>query len=57
MRDTRISVEFVLGMLAQGVPRDEILDEYPSLRAADLDACLSDATELVASERHFPLSA
>jgi uncharacterized protein (DUF433 family) len=57
VRNTRISVEFVLGMLARGVPRAEILEEYPSLNAQDLDACLSYAAELVASERHYPLSA
>lgn len=37
---TRISVEFVLELLASGVSEDEILQDYPHLAAEDIQACL-----------------
>ena len=33
IRDMRISVEFILSPLAQGVPQGTILDDYPDLEA------------------------
>ena len=29
IRDTRISVELILGLMAQDVKQDELLDDYP----------------------------
>ena len=40
IRDMRIAVEHVLGMLAAGDPAETILDEYPDLEAKDIQACL-----------------
>ena len=40
IRDMRIAVEHVLGMLAAGDTTDTILMEYPRLEAEDLQACL-----------------
>ena len=40
IRDMRIAVEHVLGMLAAGDTADTILEEYPRLEAEDLQACL-----------------
>ncbi|MCB1057921.1 MAG: DUF433 domain-containing protein [Acidobacteria bacterium] len=40
LRGLRISVETVLSLLAQGVPQDEILDDYPDLEPDDIRACL-----------------
>ena len=37
---TRISVEFILELLASGVTEEEILLDYPHLQQADLRACL-----------------
>jgi uncharacterized protein (DUF433 family) len=37
---TRISVEFILKLLASGVSEEEILLDYPHLQPADLRACL-----------------
>jgi uncharacterized protein (DUF433 family) len=36
----RIRVSHVLGWLAAGMTRAEILADYPSLTAADIQACL-----------------
>ena len=40
VRDMRIAVEHVLGMLAAGDTSQEILEEYPVLDPEDIQACL-----------------
>jgi len=40
IRGTRLSVEFIVGLLANGWSREEVLDEYHIARE-DVEACLS----------------
>ena len=40
IRDMRIAVEHVLGMLAAGEDAETILEEYPFLEPEDIQACL-----------------
>ena len=40
IRDMRIAVEHVLGMLAAGDTAETILQEYPILEPEDIQACL-----------------
>ena len=40
IRGMRIRVKDVLDMLAARVPEAEILNDFPYLEAADIDACL-----------------
>ena len=40
IRDMRIAVEHVLGMLVAGDPAETVLDEYPDLEPEDIQACL-----------------
>jgi len=40
IKGTRISVEFVLELLASGMPVDEIVEEYPNLTRKDILAVL-----------------
>lgn len=40
IRSTRLAVEFILDLLAQGWPEDEILRNYPGLAKEDIQACL-----------------
>ena len=40
IRDLRIAVEHVLGMLAAGDSAETILHEYPILEPEDIQACL-----------------
>lgn len=47
IRGLRITVETVLGFLGAGESAAEILDQYPSLDAQDIDACLRFAAELM----------
>ena len=40
VRGTRLTVEFLLGLLASGATAEEILDEYRGLEGDDLSAFL-----------------
>jgi uncharacterized protein (DUF433 family) len=51
IRGMRIAVEHVLGMLAAGDPPEKLLQEYPFLEAADIQACLAYAHRRLAGER------
>jgi uncharacterized protein (DUF433 family) len=57
IRGTRLSVEFVIGLLAQGWTTAQILDNHPGLAVEDVRACLEYAGELLHSERIYPLGA
>ena len=56
IKGTRLAVEFIVGLLAQGWTEDEIVKNYPGLTHQDVLACLSYASELLKSERVFPTS-
>jgi uncharacterized protein (DUF433 family) len=47
IRGLRISVETILGFLGAGESRAEILEQYPSLGAEDIDACLRFAADMM----------
>jgi uncharacterized protein (DUF433 family) len=51
IRDLRISVELILGLLAQGESIQAILEDYPGLEHADIKACLAYAHAVIAHER------
>ena len=55
IKGTRIPVELLVRMVAQGIPETEILSEYPRLELADIRAALSYAAMVVAQEDIFPL--
>lgn len=40
IRGTRLTVEFILDILAQGASVDDILNEYQGLEKEDIQACL-----------------
>ena len=44
VRGTRLAVEFVVDLLAQGWSEADILRSYPILTAADIQACLQYAS-------------
>lgn len=54
---TRIPVELIVRMLAQGISESEILREYPRLQPADIRAALVYAARVLAHEDVFPLVA
>lgn len=57
VRGTRLSVEFIVGLLAEGWSEAEILDNYPNLQRDDIRACLAYARDALASERVYPSAA
>jgi uncharacterized protein (DUF433 family) len=56
IRGTRIPVELVVRMLAQGIPEKDILEEYPRLELEDIRAALAYAAQVLAHEDVFPLA-
>jgi uncharacterized protein (DUF433 family) len=56
IRGTRIPVELIVRMLAQGIPDRDILQEYPRLQPADISAALAYAAQVLAHEDVFPLA-
>ncbi len=55
IRGTRIPVDLVVRMVAQGIPEHELLREYPRLTVQDIRAALMYAAEVVAHEDVFPM--
>lgn len=47
VRGTRITVQTILGFLAAGDSIEEVLEEYPTLTRADVEACLDYASRLM----------
>ena len=56
IRGTRVPVELVVRMLAQGISENEILQEYPRLHSDDIRAALIYAADVLAGEDVFPLA-
>jgi uncharacterized protein (DUF433 family) len=55
IKGTRLSVQFIVGMLAKGVTHNEILQEYSYLKAEDIYACLLFATQVLEDNSFVPL--
>jgi len=55
IRGTRLSVEFILGLLAHGTTTAGILEEYKGLTADDINACLLFAGESLSRAEFMPL--
>jgi uncharacterized protein (DUF433 family) len=47
IKGTRLAVEFIVGLLAEGWSEQDILDNYPGLTSEDIKACLGYATEML----------
>ena len=56
VKGTRLAVEFLLDLMAQGWTHQQILENYPGLTTEDLSACLYYASNVVKSERVYPIS-
>jgi uncharacterized protein (DUF433 family) len=54
VRGTRLSVEFVIGLMADGWNEADIIANYPGLSREDIAACLNYARDLLHSEKVFP---
>jgi uncharacterized protein (DUF433 family) len=57
IRGTRLSVEFIIGLMADGWSEADILTNYPGVAHEDIIACLAYARDTISSERVFPSAA
>lgn len=55
IRGTRLAVEFIVDLLAQGWSEGEVLKNYPGLTREDVQACLKYASAVMQSEKVYPL--
>ena len=56
IRGTRLSVEYILNLLAHGATVTEILEEYEGLVEADIRACLLFASRALEGASFMPLA-
>ncbi|HZD90092.1 MAG TPA: DUF433 domain-containing protein [Pseudolabrys sp.] len=54
VRGTRLSVDFIIGLMADGWSESDILQNYPGLTHEDIAACLSYARDVLTSEKVYP---
>ena len=55
IKGTRIPIDLILKLVAQGQGTKEILEDYPKLTENDVKAALEYGAELVSGEEIFPL--
>lgn len=56
IKGTRLTVEYILNLLAHGAETDEVLEEYEGLTAEDIQACLLFATKSLSETDFMPLT-
>ena len=57
IRGTRLTVDFIVGLLAHGTTAEDILKEYEGLTPEDIQACLLFASKSLESTSFIPLAA
>lgn len=57
VRGTRLSVEFVIGLLAENWTEADILRNYPGVEREDIAACLAYARDMLRAEKVYPSAA
>ena len=57
IRGSRLSVEFILDLLAAGQSQQNLLTNYPGLTHEDILACLSYASYLAHEYQAYPIPA
>ncbi len=55
IRGTRLSVQYIMGLLAHGATHQEILEEYPYLQENDIYACLTFAERMLENNLFYSL--
>ncbi len=56
IKGTRLAVEFVIGLLADGWSQAEIIRQYPGVTVEDIVACLAYARDALGAERVYALN-
>ena len=55
VKGTRLAVEFIVDLLAQGWSVDDVLRNYPGLTHEDVQACLRYASAVLHAEKVYPI--
>jgi len=55
IKGTRLTVEYVLNLLAHGSTVEDIIEEYEGLSPADIQACLLFASQSLSTTTFMPL--
>ncbi len=55
IKGTRLTVEFILGLLARGATVEDIISEYAGLTREDIQACILFATKSLENTAFMPL--
>jgi uncharacterized protein (DUF433 family) len=55
VKGTRLSVELILGWLAQGWTHEMLIDSYPQLKPDDILAALAFAAEMMRDESYVAI--
>lgn len=55
IRGTRLTVEYILNILAQGATPEEIISEYSGMTREDIQACLLFASRSLEDSSFIPL--
>jgi len=56
VKGTRLAVEFIVDLLAQGWTAADVLKNYPGVTQEDILACLAYASALLHAEKVYPVS-
>jgi len=56
IRGTRLTVDFILNLLAHGMTEAEVREEYPGTSKEDIQACLLFATKALKDTDFMPLA-
>ena len=55
IKGTRIPVDIIVKLFAQGLTEKDILEDYPNLKKEDIKAALEYAVDVIRGEDVFPL--
>ncbi len=55
IKHTRLAVEFIIDLMAQGWSESELLRNYPGLSREDIQACLAYASATLRAEKVYPV--
>jgi len=56
IKESRLSVEFIIDLMAQGWSVAELLRNYPGLNHGDIQACLAYASMTLKLEKVYPFN-
>jgi uncharacterized protein (DUF433 family) len=56
IKGSRLSVEFIIDLMAQGWSETDLIQNYPGLTSKDIQACLAYASMILKIEKVYPFN-